>query len=444
MAESRSTFIGLLFVLALAQAVSIRAQVTDSLRAETDSTSAVEMVLRDAILLDSIGAVRLGPSGLNKDWPFISLINTLPLELLFDDLRNDYTEFRYDIIHCDRNWVSTGQQLNDYYSGFPAQVIEDVSFSSATKKGYATYRLVFPPPDENFIQSGNYILQVYETGSGTVVMRRRFVVIDPQVNVKAEVIPPVETRFRKYKQELKFKILDGKGLINDMNALFVVALKNNNWDLSCSNFKPSFISGSEIVFENNQNCLFDGGNEYRDVNFINFKTLSMDITTVRPARHASYDLYMEDDHPRSYLQYSYTKDMNGAMDLKGQQKTYVWTEQDYAILHFSLKTDEAMLGYEIFLNGDLCKGRADSLCKMEFNVEKGKYEQQVLLKQGYYNYQYVVRSPYQEGPDETLIEGNHFETENDYTLLIYFRSALEGYDMMIGMEQINSTKKLDE
>ena len=75
---------------------------------------------------------------------------------------------------------------------------------------------------------------------------------------------------------------------------------------------------------------------------------------------------------------------------------------------------------------------------MRYNAENEKYEQSLLLKQGYYNYQYVVKSPYEKGIDESLIEGTHFETNNDYSIYVYYHSSLEDRDMLIGIKRIKS------
>jgi len=43
--------------------------------------------------------------------------------------------------------------------------------------------------------------------------------------------------------------------------------------------------------------------------------------------------------------------------------------------------------------------------------------------------------------DETYIEGNHWQTENNYTILVYLRDATAVYDQLIGFKTINFTTK---
>ena len=102
-----------------------------------------------------------------------------------------------------------------------------------------------------------------------------------------------------------------------------------------------------------------------------------------------------------------------------------------------------MFGHEIYLYGGLSNFELNESFKMIFNPKSGRYEISKLLKQGLYDYQYVVKSIYEKGPDESMLEGSHFETENDYTIFVYYTSIFEGYDQLFGIERINSRKNLD-
>ena len=102
-----------------------------------------------------------------------------------------------------------------------------------------------------------------------------------------------------------------------------------------------------------------------------------------------------------------------------------------------------MLGYEIYIYGELTDYRINEKFKMNFNPDNGKYELNTFLKQGLYDYQYVVMSIYSEFPDEGLIEGSHYDTENNYTILVYYSNPIEGYDQLIGLDRINSRVSVD-
>ena len=62
--------------------------------------------------------------------------------------------------------------------------------------------------------------------------------------------------------------------------------------------------------------------------------------------------------------------------------------------------------------------------KMEYNKDLFRYECKAKLKQGVYNYMYVAKDPTTTVADETLIEGNHMETENSYTVYFYYKNLI--------------------
>jgi hypothetical protein len=154
-------------------------------------------------------------------------------------------------------------------------------------------------------------------------------------------------------------------------------------------------------------------------------------------------MWLDLEEARSYLQYSSQVDHNGKSLYQGDQKSFNANELDYARINFRLKTDEVFLDREIYLYGELSNFQLDEDFKMIYDPDKNIYVHNLLLKQGLYSYEYVAKSIYEKGPDESIIEGSHFETENDYTIFIYYSNPFEGYDQLLGIERINSRGKID-
>jgi hypothetical protein len=77
---------------------------------------------------------------------------------------------------------------------------------------------------------------------------------------------------------------------------------------------------------------------------------------------------------------------------------------------------------------------------MQFDVKLGVYQKTLLLKQGYYSYSYILRD--RNAPNDlddfTETEGNHFETENNYTILVYYHAPGTLNDQLVGFATINS------
>jgi len=76
--------------------------------------------------------------------------------------------------------------------------------------------------------------------------------------------------------------------------------------------------------------------------------------------------------------------------------------------------------------------------KMEFDEKTGLYEKAILLKQGFTNYQYVITDKNGKIDYENAIDGNFYQTENNYTAIVYYRGNNERYDRVIGIANTNS------
>ena len=70
--------------------------------------------------------------------------------------------------------------------------------------------------------------------------------------------------------------------------------------------------------------------------------------------------------------------------------------------------------------------------KMDYNTEKGIYEKALMIKQGFTNYQYVIADSKGNIDAENTVDGNFFQTENNYFVLVYYRENNQRYDRIIG------------
>jgi hypothetical protein len=94
----------------------------------------------------------------------------------------------------------------------------------------------------------------------------------------------------------------------------------------------------------------------------------------------------------------------------------------------------------VYLVGQLTTYDISNQSKMQFNTEKGVYETSLFLKQGYYDYCYVAidRTARNKVPVFDYTEGNYWETENDYTVLVYYRALAGRADELVGYARVNS------
>ena len=106
-------------------------------------------------------------------------------------------------------------------------------------------------------------------------------------------------------------------------------------------------------------------------------------------------------------------------------------------MKFTLPYQHEITHGELFVHGQISDYGFPESHKMHFNEEKGLYEANIYLKQGYYNYEYVFKKN-EGGSLSRFIEGTHYQTVNDYKIYIYHRPTGEQYDHLIGIQKLTS------
>ena len=76
--------------------------------------------------------------------------------------------------------------------------------------------------------------------------------------------------------------------------------------------------------------------------------------------------------------------------------------------------------------------------KMELNSKTGLYEKALFIKQGFTNFQYQIADEKGTIDSQNAIDGNFYQTENQYTALIYYRENGQRYDRVVGRGIANS------
>ena len=144
--------------------------------------------------------------------------------------------------------------------------------------------------------------------------------------------------------------------------------------------------------------------------------------------------YLEQDKSRSAITYLQNPDLNGWFYTRNNREgTEGNVDADYVHTHFSLKRNSAIATGDIYIYGALTDWQIKPEAKMSFNQLELQYEADLYLKQGLYNYMYVLVQDGNERADMTFIEGSHFETENDFTILVYHRPLGLDYDKLISV-----------
>ncbi len=138
------------------------------------------------------------------------------------------------------------------------------------------------------------------------------------------------------------------------------------------------------------------------------------------------------EFPRNANTYSFNEDINGRFIVRRLNSSDPATGADYAWMDFFLKTPEYPEG-DVYVFGQLSDWQVRPDCRLTYDTQTKAYRGKILLKQGYYNYQYVFLPHNSRMADETEIEGSHWETTNEYTILVYHREIGIRYDRLIGI-----------
>jgi len=393
--------------------------------------------------VQAIKTVQLYRQGFELSSPVFQLNSTNRLSLDFDDLDLESRAYKYTIRHCESDWTTSADLKKiEYINGYTEENIRDFRYSINTTVRYIHYSATFPTTDMSPKISGNYLLIVYDDDPAQPVFTRRFMVFEASpLTIEGSVQQGSKTGEQLSKQQLDFVIrLNGLRVLDIKHELKVVVQQDDRWDNALRNIYPRFVRGDELDYRYDENNVFNGGSPYRnfDIKSLSYQTERIDkiyFDTVN-------QVLLLDDQPRTYKNYVYNKDISGRYLIKNEvNATDFNIESDYALVHFVLPFPVKFSDGDFYLLGTLTNWMMDEGSRLQFNSTVGRYEISLLLKQGYYNYIYVMLKKGKTRGDETLVEGSHWETPHIYTIYVYYRPVGSQTDLLIALQNINSIQQ---
>ncbi|WP_029905024.1 DUF5103 domain-containing protein [Prevotella sp. 10(H)] len=381
---------------------------------------------------------------LNGNWlynPVAKLNSNDNIHISFDRLsENSSNRLRYRIIHCDAYWnKSTGISDIDYLNGFNDNPIDDYAPSVNTTVEYTHFDLIIPNRDTSVKLSGNYVVEVYEDGDpDTVLLFACFSVVDPVVNIGATVSSNTDIDFNRHHQQMTFTIHhQGMNIRDPFSEIMVFVQQNNRLDNEKRKLKPTYVNPGKLIYEHNRDLIFEAGNEYRRFETFSYRYNGMNVEHIEYVR-PGYVMDIITDKVRSGRSYSYDQDQNGRFFIRNNDSEYSDTESDYFTTNFTLAMEQPLLE-SIYINGNFTDNTFSDKYKMKYDHNDKVYRLSLLLKQGMYNYIYLTR----DGSKflTSNVEGNYFETENEYAVYVYYRPTGQRYDSLIGVQNIQSRAK---
>ena len=361
----------------------------------------------------------------NGDWrqrlPLISLTGGDEIQISFDDFSAAYRRFTYDVVHCEADWTPSTQLFaTDYAEGFTeALTIDDVQPSRQTQVAYTHYAFALPNAQCRLTKSGNYEVRIYDERH-ELMARACFMVTEATMKARLTCTTNTDVDVNATHQQIAWAVdFQGVNVTQPDREIKTVVLQNGRWDDARINVSPQMQTPNGLAWQHCRALIFDAGNVYRK-----FECLAVDHPTMGIAEITwdgrRYHARLHTDEPRP--NYVYNESAQGLFCVRNSDNRDNAILSDYVMVHFSLQTP--LTSRPIYLNGHFTGDRFSPTCQLHYNETAGLYEACLLLKQGYYSYQYLT-------PDgggrmvPVASEGNFYQTKNFYHALVYYRGVGE-------------------
>lgn len=393
-------------------------------------TSAYSQVQREVMPPFNIKTITFMQGDKNVN-PIFRLGDVITVE--FDDLFGNEANYYYKIIHCDYDWKQSQLMPVEYIDGVDNQRIINYFNSRNTLQSFSHYKLTIP---NNFTKrlkvSGNYMLEIYNNDE-ELVFSRKFIIYEDIVKVPIQVRSARDVRVVNQKHNLDFMVKPGDFLLqNPIKNIKLNIFKNGMINQGIMGVKPMFTLANDLIYRYDKETQFWGGNEYM---FFDTKDIRGNIGNVAFVDSQSGDLYKMYLFPnvaRSKFPYTYYPDINGSFLIQNiMARENFHTESDYTWMKFSLRSDKYS-DRNVYVSGLFSNFAFTEEYKMSYNENDGAYELFLLMKQGIYNYNYVLLDNKGKVDEENAIDGNFFQTENDYYVMVYYRADNDRFDRVIG------------
>ncbi|MEQ1554289.1 MAG: DUF5103 domain-containing protein [Ferruginibacter sp.] len=398
--------------------------------------------MSEKICVPYIATAQLFQYGDQTQLPVYNLGGGKGVDLEFDDMEGGYKSYYYTYQLCDYNWKPVDISPFDFIKGFTQNRITTYRYSSIALTKYTHYQAILPEQNCMPIKSGNYILKVFLNGdTANLIFTKRLLVVDAKASINASVVQLLGAQNFTTHQKVRFTITTGD--VNAFSAaqqIKTVVLQNNRWDNAQKDIVPTFVRGNVLDFSSDNLAQFAGGKEWRWLDLRSFRLQSERID------HADYgktytNIYMLPDMDRSAQKYVYYPDFNGTYGIFTYESINPFWQGDYATVKFLYAPAEGKPfdKKNIYLAAQFTNYEINDKYKMKYNETTGMYELSLYLKQGYYSYTYLLQD--ENGIDNSnKLEGNYWETENNYTILVYYKGFNDRADQLIGVGRINSRR----
>lgn len=357
------------------------------------------------------------------------------LEISWDEMSHEYKRYIYHVQHCDAEWNPSDEIFeSDYLGGLNDQLVENYERSFNTTQLYTHYSIRFPNPQTSMLLSGNYKVQVFyedaDVEEDAPILEAQFCLYENVASVRMEVSSNTDIDFNRNHQQVTLGVSFGTlNVVDPVRELKTVVMQNRRWDNRVAGLVPNIRNSRGVEYTHNRSLIFPAGSEFHKFEILDVHRAAMGVDKMEwfePLYHAT--LFSQ----RPNQNYDYTEDQNGVFVLRSADDVDDDFTAEYVMVHFILKSPR-LAGEDVYVCGQWTGEPFVPECRMTYDELNEEYETAMLLKQGYYEYQF------RQADGKTLkTMGDFFETENEYSTLVYYKGQGARYDRLVGYSRVKT------
>ena len=346
--------------------------------------------------------------------------------LSFDNLYITAQDFYLEIEHNDYKWNKSVIRKNEFLDGYDDVRIKNYKNSYNTIQDYINYQFNLSNNEFKIKKSGNYKIIVNDE-NGNLIFEEKLIIREKNSTGVIEITRTDNINYSESSHQLKVTMPCNSCEINSNQYDYVMVIyKNNNLNNPFILYEPDYSLAGNFIYDN---LIFNAGSEY--LNFDNSKVLDSSSEIMEVRINESYETILYPDILGN--KYSLESDLNGSFKTFSTNNN-PRNELEYSLVHFKLSLENFNfnpLENDVFIVGDFNRHIISESYKLDF---RGKYlEKKILLKQGFYNYKYVI-------DDSKNDVKNFWQTDNNYTAILYEKDRFNGYFKIISLASKNSSK----
>lgn len=376
-----------------------------------------------------VKSIKISTKNISTGEPCYQINSDDIITIDFDLLNENIQSIQYQLIHCNRNWKKSNLMEMEYIEGFSTNYIESADISYGPIQQYVHYNFELPNENLSFLKSGNYILKVfYENAPNNPLVTIKLFISEQSSTVDFNLLKSNNMEQRKYLQAYEVECTFNPQEINDPYSNIFLNVQQNHQEFDEHWISgPNFIKENKLVFLYDEDRFFDGSNEFRFFDISTFRNGSLNIEKIF-FEDNKYHVKLKKDIKRSYRQYLEYKDLDGKFFTRTYDNDIVSSQGEYGFVKFELPIRE-LRESKVYIFGQLSNWTLDDKFLMPFDTVTNSYKKTLLLKQGYYNYLYVTET--KEKISTRILEGAHFDANNEYIIKVYYQDPLELYDRLL-------------